>query len=647
MCSVLMVLLICAGIAAGGGTPVGTLPALAPSAAWAQASQGGKMTEQGTPRSETLVMDQLNGRVANARLFNPYLPGVEINNGLKPLFPPLWEMDTMKGEMFPAVAAEPLKPLNAEFTRFQIKVRPGIYWSDGVEFTVADIAFTIQMLVRTEKLPTSAYWARILKPDTRMLDKYTLEIQTVNPYPRLQQVLGTTIASNSFRVVAKHIWEKQDPTKFENYPPVTISPYVLKSNDPNGQWFLYERRPDWQRTDTAMVAGEPKPKYILYRFWGPEEKRILAAIQNDLDILMDITPESWDILRDKNKNAQAWLKDFPYAAFDDPCVRGVVLNTSKVPYDKREVRWALALATDIQGVSMATFNGMLRVSPLPIPPTTVLQKTYMFPMESWLAAFALPDGYKPFDPSYAEAMAKKLTDSGIKGVPTDRAAIRQLFGVGWWKFDTAQAAKLLQGQGFKKDARGKWQLPDGKPWTITINAPNNFEVESMRLAFAVADSWKKFGIDVTVKQLESAPFNSAFQTGDYEADVHWPGCGVMPDVYTNMDLNWHQRLAVPNGTPAAGNNSRFKSAQVSAVLDELGKLTDKDPKVVPLTTDFFKLMVAEAAWLPMFGTSKFVPVTTHYWTGFPTAENPYEGPWWWWTGMRYYLTKFKPTGNVK
>ena len=61
---------------------------------------------------------------------------------------------------------------------------------------------------------------------------------------------------------------------------------------------------------------------------------------------------------------------------------------SKPPYDKKEVRWALALATDIQGVSMATFNGMLRVSPLPIPPTWVLQKTYMFPMKRGSRAHA-------------------------------------------------------------------------------------------------------------------------------------------------------------------------------------------------------------------------------------------------------------------
>ena len=155
------------GLLAGGGP------------AWAQ----GKMTEQGTPRAETLVMDQLNGRVANARLFNPYVPGVEINNGLKPLFPPLWEMDTMKGEQFPAVAAEPLKALNPDFTRFQIKVRPGIYWSDGVEFTVEDIAFTIRMLVNTKELPTSAYWARILNDIASTAFWYQTEPHA--PFPAL------------------------------------------------------------------------------------------------------------------------------------------------------------------------------------------------------------------------------------------------------------------------------------------------------------------------------------------------------------------------------------------------------------------------------------------------------------------------------
>ena len=47
-CSVLTVLLLCAWLGFAVGTPAATLPAFA---------QGGKMTEQGTPRSEILVMD--------------------------------------------------------------------------------------------------------------------------------------------------------------------------------------------------------------------------------------------------------------------------------------------------------------------------------------------------------------------------------------------------------------------------------------------------------------------------------------------------------------------------------------------------------------------------------------------------------------
>jgi peptide/nickel transport system substrate-binding protein len=50
-------------------------------------------------------------------------------------------------------------------------------------------------------------------------------------------------------------------------------------------------------------------------------------------------------------------------------------NTSKAPYDDAKTRWALALAINAEQASIATFSGMLRASPLAIPPTTVLMDT--------------------------------------------------------------------------------------------------------------------------------------------------------------------------------------------------------------------------------------------------------------------------------
>ena len=81
---------------------------------------------------------------------------------------------------------------------------------------------------------------------------------------------------------------------------MTIGAYKYKSHDPNGFWVLWERRDDWQKTDATILQGEPKPKYILFRAFGPDEKRVIAMVQNDVDILTDVSPESWDLLREKN-----------------------------------------------------------------------------------------------------------------------------------------------------------------------------------------------------------------------------------------------------------------------------------------------------------------------------------------------------------
>jgi peptide/nickel transport system substrate-binding protein len=395
-----------------------------------------------------------------------------------------------------------------------------------------------------------------------------------------------------------------------------------------------------------MIAGEPTPQYVLFRFYGPEEKRVIAGIQHDLDIFTDIVPESWDVLREQNEFAKSWYPHFPWANLDDPCERGIAFMTQEAPYDQWQVRWALVLATDIDNVSLATFAGMLRASPLAVPPIYILQETYHKPLRPWLTDFALPDGYQPFDPDFAPRMAETLREQGIEGIPTDEQAIIDLFGVGWWKYDPDKAAELLESVGFSQDGEGKWLLPDGTPWQMTINAPANFEVQSQRLAFAVADVWRKFGIDVNVQQMEAGTFWNSWSNGTFQAGSYWPGCGVAPDVYDNMNGAWHKKFIVPTGQPAPGNAPRYESEALSAILDELSALPSDDPQTIELTQEFMKTWVVEMPWIPMFGTSKFVPVDTYYWENLPDVDNYYEGPWWWWSLFKYMLPNFEPTGRM-
>jgi peptide/nickel transport system substrate-binding protein len=609
------------------------------------AAQDGPMTEVGTPRTQTLIVDQLDGRIGNPYQMHPYQVGTNFNSGLHQLvYSNMWDINTISGEQFPALAAEMPEPLNDEFTHFRITLREGLHWSDGVELTTADVGYTIDVILNTPEFPYSGFLSQVVD-SYEIIDDHTMELRTKRPEPRLSQTLGSVVWGNAFRVVPKHIWENEDPTTFDFFPPVSSGPYVVREVDPQGMWFLYEKREDWDRTDVGMLVGEPGPQYILFRFYGPEERRIIAGVQHNLDVFTDITPESWDILRELNPYARAWLENFPYANLDDPCQRGIAFVNQNPPYDQAEVRWALALATDIDSVSMSTFAGMLRVSALAVPPIAVLQETYHKPMRDWLIDFELEDGYQPFDPDFAVRIAERLRGEGIEGIPESEDELIDLFGVGWWRYDPDKAAELLESVGFSRDASSNWRLPDGSPWQITINAPAAFEVQSGRLAFAVADTWRNFGIDASVQQMESGTFWSSWSSGTFDAGSYWPGCGVMPDVYTQMNSTWNQRLVVPVGQPAPGNNVRHDSDILTSYLDEIAALTTDDPRTVELTTEFMKAWVEEMPWLPMFGTSKFVPVDTYYWDGLPTDENAYEGPWWWWSLFKYITPQIQPSGR--
>jgi len=269
------------------------------------------MTDVGTPRDQTLIVDMLNARVANPNTLNPYQQGVTINQGFHQMAGALlWDIDTASGKQIPDLAASMPEALDATFTKFRVPLRQNLTWSDGEHFSADDVVFTAEMIAKTPALAYSAAFKGAIKAITKV-DDHTVQIETTKPTPRLSVVLGSLIYGNLFQVVPKHIWEKQDAATFTNMPPVTISAYKFKSNDPNGTWFLWERRDDWKNTDIGQIVGEPAAKYVLFRSYGTEEKRVLAMAENDMDILVDVSPESLDILRQQNPKVHAWFKGFP------------------------------------------------------------------------------------------------------------------------------------------------------------------------------------------------------------------------------------------------------------------------------------------------------------------------------------------------
>jgi peptide/nickel transport system substrate-binding protein len=280
-------------------------------------------------------------------------------------------------------------------------------------------------------------------------------------------------------------------------------------------------------------------------------------------------------------------------------------------------------------------------SPLGIPPTEVLMNTYHEPMTEWLTGFELEDGYKPFDPDFAVRMSERLRSGGIENIPEDPQAARELLDVGWWKHDPEQATKLLTEAGFT-NAGGKWLKPDGSDFAITIFAPADFEAQSQRLAFAVANEWTQFEIPTNVQQMQAGAFFTAENTGNYEVGSYWgSSCAIIPDLFVRME-GWHKDNVRPNGTPTSFNQGRYVNEDLTALITKLRGIPADDPQIVPLDTDILKELVKGLPVIEMFGTSKFVPVNETYWQNHPSAQNYFEGLWWWWSNFKFIVARLEP-----
>ena len=171
------------------------------------------MTEVGTPRNETLIVQTFDGKTNAPDNMNPLSGGYALWRGFRELaWGYLWEMDTATGQSYPELAADLPKVLNEEYTQFEIPLKKGVYWSDGTEFTADDVIYTLDTYFNNKDKLT--YWGvssitNYVKSYEKV-DDYTVRVETVKPAYDFATTLGVYTWGSAFNIVPKHIFEKQE-----------------------------------------------------------------------------------------------------------------------------------------------------------------------------------------------------------------------------------------------------------------------------------------------------------------------------------------------------------------------------------------------------------------------------------------------------
>ena len=610
-----------------------------------------EMTEFGTPRNETLIVQTFDGRSANPGQMNP-LNSYVIWRGFRELaWGYLWEMDTATGQSYPELADGFPEVLNEDHTRFRVKIRPGVYWSDGEEFTVDDMIYTMETAFKyRDQLTNVSNYTNFLESWTK-IDDYTIEIQTQRPSYDFVTRFGVYTWGSQIVWLPEHVFAPlgDDVVTFQNQDPVVLGPYTVRDFDPNGFWQVWERREDWERSSWGSVLGEPIPQFVVYKDFGTEDTRSLAFVQNQYDIDTFMSPDTISAAQGMSDAIETFSPTFPFHDMNDACGWGIYFNQQLAPFDQSEVRWALALSLDLQQVGITALSGQFEPTALPVPDTPVTRPLFHEPLYDFLDNLTLADGYKPFNPNFNQELVQALLDQGVDpALLPSGDAINDSFGHGWWNHDVAQAETLLASVGIVKGDDGFYMTPDGEPWVIDFVYPGDWNKVLQRIGFSVTDSWRQAGFNVNGRQVDSAEFGT-YQTTNARNQVmiHWNQQCVFNANWLNnwRTFNPDNVMPVESTDPLVGNFLRITDQEIFDIVQAAATVPSNSPEMVEMGQQIMRRMVEEMMLIPLMSIPTTIPTNNTYWTNYPKADNFYALPYTWWSSFKQTLVNIRPAGE--
>lgn len=608
---------------------------------------GDAMTQVNTPRAETLIVETQTPTDTPGQ-FNSYMMGTSMGMGIHQLMSAhMWEMDSVKGEQFPEVAADMGTP-NEDYTQWTVKIREGIKWSDGEDLNADDVVFTFNMIKENEGIGASAA-TNLYIDSVEKVDDYTVQFNMTESFPRLTMRYGISVWGCDYRIVPEHIYSTlDDVTTYKDENPVVAGPYTVSAYDPNGEWILYQLREDWWQSTLGVVGSDyygftedqAPAKYVWFRVAGDSSTKQMLMTTNEFDVLCEVTMEEFEAMNETNPNVKCWWPEFPYAYLDDPGAKSIVFSHGQgEPYNNADFRWGMTLALNYDELTMGIFQGAGRAAPIPLlNHTEYLTDQYVIPMEDWLLDFELDLGdgttFKPYDNTVASRIAEKVGLSDL----SDEEKI-DMFGAGWWKQDLDAATKLLEKAGLEKKDDG-WYF-NGELFTPEIVYLADTEQQAGRTIQMAYNQWQSFGIMGNLTTKSQAVWDADGGTGNWYIAGYWPSGGITTDLYSALS-GFDNQLIKPVGETGSGQGCRWDNQQASDDLHKLANLDPESEEAYDVTVDLLQTAVTDMPYINVTSGTKFVPTNCTYWEGYPDSENPYNGPWWWWSCFKYMLPNITP-----
>lgn len=227
-------------------------------------------------------------------------------------------------------------------------LRTGVKWHDGQPFSSADVKFTFEEVLLKYHARTKAGLESVLDGiDTP--DANTVVFRFKQPYGSLLQRLDVVEAP----IVAKHIYEGQDPTKADaNLKPIGTGPFKLAE-------YVKGDRVRMVRNEAYFKPGLPYLDELVFRIIPQSSTSVLALEQGEVDFINGVPGP--DLARVLQNPALATARSGAGSG-GSFCVDTAFFNLTRAPLDKVQVRQAFSYAINRDQLLEQVYFGQGKVA---------------------------------------------------------------------------------------------------------------------------------------------------------------------------------------------------------------------------------------------------------------------------------------------
>ena len=357
-------------------------------------------------------------------------------------------------------------------------LRPGVKFHDGRSLTSVDVKYTFDSIIdRTVTSPKRGSLSLVKYIETP--DAGTIIFHLSEPYAGFlwsitRPAIGI-VPAGSGNDVASH--------------PVGTGPFRFVSAQQDDSVVL-ERNPSYFGTPATIST-------IRFRIVPEAIVRALELRKGTADLEMtSLTPDMIPVL--KSQSGIEVTED-PGTNYDY-----IVFNFSDDTLAKREVRQALALATDREAIIRYLLRDEARLADGPLPPN------------NW--------AYEPDIMRFA--------------------------------YNPQQAERLLDAAGFAR-------RPDMSGMRLQLTMKTSTQESTRLLGTAIQEQWRKVGVDLQLKPVEDATLFSDLARGNFQlSTLRWLGGNNDPDLFFAYVFS---SKMMP---PAGANRGHYHNEKLDALLDQ-------------------------------------------------------------------------------